>query len=843
MKLEDFLSFMRGARHHKAILRSQRGSAILQVLMIGVLVAIIIGSSIIYIQSRAQVVGLTNKRIDHRIVLDGLFAYTVNGIKQSWCYSSSWAQDISCNLNHTGNIMRLLISNESLAFLETSATPHPKPTASTKLTTIEKTVDLGTLPPSHPVYKITLPLLNIYEKAKFTIQRADNGISTTKGNEVPLRVKIELTPSAKYVGQLQTLELESKVIVYARELSYFGLILANDLHLGVSAAPNPDGGNSGLGRASVGKGKGLRFESPVFVNGNLHLPSSGGSVPMNNVVFVEKIVFGEGMPFQDGKLFFPKDAGGPGNQLNQDLKSFSGLLGGFELDVARDRGLDYLFQIAPAEGSFTNFDLCRARLNAASDLTLTKDSQLYVKARSTSVNEAGISASLGTVDNFIEQNISPTEAYSFKTNIPGVPSSGVVHRWTGGVTMKAKLYYEGLQPSPAALRGIYFNEFYLPRDGEISVYPLGPGGGKPEIRIVTSPLIINGSYQHNQIDASIRILNSAALDIASFKTGNVFMGGSLRLSLEAMDYGYNFGDNLRDSNSSHPVMGPFKLNGVIFKKVGSAFELEYQNLNEWFTNPKLQADVNYPVYDKNQAPIEQDFASFDSQCFKAPDENAPFYASFESASWATSYAKQARHAWSFTPDTEAGFVNGYFSGTKVFTSADAGLGGGNYPEFKIQSLIKRCEIDQSANFVTGFYVCEELVINARTEPLRIIGTFIVKNLIVHNSAYLAGIRWSTIYHPQSVYELRDARVLGRMKNGTTIDCDSSAIPPLWVPNIGTVSAVNQYLCNPASLRTADPFKWTTVDPDCGVDEGATQVKCKRLTNRFLVKEISRTKGL
>ncbi|MNL27381.1 hypothetical protein D3C87_1489700 [compost metagenome] len=145
--------------------------------------------------------------------------------------------------------------------------------------------------------------------------------------------------------------------------------------------------------------------------------------------------------------------------------------------------------------------------------------------------------------------------------------------------------------------------------------------------------------------------------------------------------------------------------------------------------------------------------------------------------------------------------------------------------------------------VTGFYTCESLVIQSRSTPLRIIGTFIAKNVQIAASAYQAGIRWSTIYHPQSVYELRAAGLLGKRADGTMVNCDSPTMPPLWMANIGLNTAVDHYLCNPVSLRKADPFKWTTVDPDCGVVDGAPNRSCKKAMMRFLIKEISRSKGL
>ncbi|MNT68544.1 hypothetical protein D3C72_2067870 [compost metagenome] len=94
-----------------------------------------------------------------------------------------------------------------------------------------------------------------------------------------------------------------------------------------------------------------------------------------------------------------------------------------------------------------------------------------------------------------------------------------------------------------------------------------------------------------------------------------------------------------------------------------------------------------------------------------------------------------------------------------------------------------------------------------------------------------------------MYELRAAGVLGKRADGTMVNCDSTTMPPLWMANIGLPTAVDHYICNPVSLRKADPFKWTTVDPDCGVVDNAPVRSCKKAMTRFLVKEVSRSKGL
>jgi hypothetical protein len=326
------------------------------------------------------------------------------------------------------------------------------------------------------------------------------------------------------------------------------------------------------------------------------------------------------------------------------------------------------------------------------------------------------------------------------------------------------------------------------------------------------------------------------------------MQDSVKLVLEAMDYGYIGANNIRSTDpvtgSAHATMGVYKSNGFTFYRNGALMDL-HRSAATWSTN-EILADPTllYPVFEA--LPEDRDFSILDAACMATPEKDPDaYYAAFPSANWGTSFVKQTRHAWKFTTDPL--FPDGYFAGTKTFDAGAARFdaGAGVYPTFKIESVIKNCVIAASANFVTGFYTCENLTIEARSAPLRIIGTFIVGNLSIDSSAYSAGIRWSSIYHPQALYELRAAQILGKFKDNTMADCESPTLPPLWAPNIGITSALTHYLCNPVSLRTADPFKWTMVDPDCGVDEAIDpyKVACKSQPRRFLIKEISRTKGL
>jgi hypothetical protein len=840
-------------RQHKSYLHQDSGSALLTALIMSVFVCLMITMSAIWVQTRANQVMRSSNKMDHRIVLDGLFAYTTNGIKQSWCFSTTWVQDNACDLFHPRNTVRLLLSDETLMFLAVSNMKHPEPITATRLQSMTQTVIINNLTQSHPLYNIVKPTKGNYSTVTFTVKRDDSAVSTMKGREVPVRLNIKLT--AIPGGKHEDLELESKLIVYPRELSYFGLIVPNDLYLGPSTPPNQGKGDVAFGSIPVSGTAGLRFESPIFVNGSVHLPNkaTNAAQAMNNVIFLDKIVLAGGLVYEGtgDTLFSPPDAGGANNMYNHELNSFSGLLGGYELDPKRDLGLDHLFNLNKPP-NLDDFDLCRQRVMASFDLSITKDSQLFNKfVASPGPNQFNLGLSLGNVDNLIEQYPAVSGATNeIFTNVPGVTLAGRVVSWDGGAVFRAKMIFEGLANPTTGKNEVFFNSFYLPRSGQVQLFPTGAGGST--ITITTKPHVVTGNPQYNEVDMSVTFDNVGAFNMASYLAGSVFVPNAVKLILEGMDYGYNYAQTTRPPNDfsvTNKFMGPYKLNGFIFYKTPAGdMDIQRQSMGAWYNNPMM---VDDEATMKTYAPLEKpkderDWFAFDARCMTVPGNKDVYYMSFPSADWSVSFVDQSRHAWSFDPS----FPKGYYNGTKIFDGNNSYFNGvhtaampATLSGFQISSLIKECSIEAGANFVTGFYGCEKLTIKARNTPLRIIGTIIAGEIDINPAAYRAGIRWSTIYHPQAVYELRNASILGRDKASTDLVCNDPSLPPLWQSNLGAVSVLKHYNCNPVSLRKADPFKWTTVDPDCGVPPNDVKISCKRATTRFLIKEVGRTKGL
>ncbi len=805
----------------------------------GIVVSIMFFASIAYIETQAKSMSSVSNKSDRRIVMDGLYAYTVNAIKQSWCLSSTWVEEMNCDLNHPRYTQRLLLSDEALLFIRNSGSARPPdPITNTRLASIGTTVQLKDLTESHPLYSIIQPLRNDYESVQFTVERDAAAISAVRGREVPIKITVFLKhKSDSSLNQT----LVSKNIVYPRELSYFGLVLSNNLYL-ASGTNDASKGWVRLESLSVTANAGLRFESPVYVNGDLNLPGSNSGSTMSNVIFVDKVVLG-GQVKMDDKPYMVKTAGGEGYMYNYSMPNFAGIMGGFERDPERDKGLDYLFNIvAGGEASFDAQKLCRERLMSSYDLTLTDAAQLWVNPASSGSNTATIKYNLGNIDNFIEQNI---DGYQSLTTVSGIDSAAQFSNVVGTPVMKARVYYNGLK-TPDGKRGAHSTEFYIPRQGTVTLYPTGTSN--PGIKITATPLVVGGRTQYNQVNLDFNFGN---IDIAPYiaASGNTNSAPSVKFVFEAYDYGYLNGNNLRTPGLTFYR----KLNGVTFVKSGSAMVLSSMDsdnsisYNNWVTNSGLLTSTSYP-YDTSDdyvkrhkpSPTDQNLAAFDDQCFATPDPTDPNTdkGAFPAATWDTKFETQARNAWSFDTDFANFPTPGYNNNGMAYNIP-------NDTEFHIDSLVSTCTVGPAQTLLAGMFTCEKFVIQARTTPLRIIGTVITNQLQIDPKAYQAGIRWSSIYHPQAVQELINAGILGRDKANNPVNCKDPNLAPLWQSNIGIKDRYAHYVCNPVSLRRADPFKWSTVDPDCGLQtvKTSTSVKCKKQVKRFLIKEVSRGKGL
>ncbi|WII72308.1 hypothetical protein QJS83_00310 [Bdellovibrio sp. 22V] len=307
----------------------------------------------------------------------------------------------------------------------------------------------------------------------------------------------------------------------------------------------------------------------------------------------------------------------------------------------------------------------------------------------------------------------------------------------------------------------------------------------------------------------------------SFENAELLINGNgdpqnINLKFEAYDVSYFQGTSLRtwSQQNQDNTKG-----WLMFTRNGFGFNSPQALTDRWGNS-------------KGSLPDDDPYINYDERC-----SNSGFSA-FGTAQWSQSFAPNSKHSWSFTNkyDDRANFVFNAGNAYKGVNTSTA--------TFIIKSMAKDCIITSEANFVAGFMTCERLYIQARSTPLRIVGSFIVTNgVFIDDKAYEHGIRWSTIYHPMATYELRQAGILKAMDNQS---CSTINRFPVWHPMPSMKDVANLYRCNAISLRSkADPFRWTAVDPDCGLlpNQPAKSTVCKNRLVRFYVLEVSRESGI
>lgn len=198
-------------------------------------------------------------------------------------------------------------------------------------------------------------------------------------------------------------------------------------------------------------------------------------------------------------------------------------------------------------------------------------------------------------------------------------------------------------------------------------------------------------------------------------------------------------------------------------------------------------------------------------------------ASFDSAN----FTDVTPDSWHFAADNKTTYAD------RDFTINSTG--------YKIESILNTCRIHSGVSVVTGFYVCRNLEILARSTPLQMTGTFIVtKNMTVAPTALKAGVTWSSIHNQSAVASMKQpnaagALVLHRANNANCSGLYSTTVP-FWHPDPGLTILADRIRCSSTFLlQGKGPPRWTSVDPDCGRIGDSTNTQClKRIRNYNLI---------
>ncbi|WP_413943040.1 hypothetical protein [Bdellovibrio sp. HCB-162] len=918
--------------------QNNRGSAFVQALVaVGVVGTMLYYMSPEVLKHRQQV-EKTSAIITARLALHSMVDFTLLGIKQRWCFSKDWMQE-SCGgdtasasmaavLSHPRSVERVLMKKETVDFLRAMGVSNA---GNIPLTKFDQMISIKSFSAMHPIYKIISGLKgykveNIYVR----IERNQNSLIPEYGREVYLKVTVSLLDSS-----LQPIQVGSSVLttvsyvgVYPREVGSFALLVAGDLYLDKKTGSGLGKGDayfrqfdSLVERSHYG---GLIFESPVFVNGSVTLPSAPslnvdknkGDTVYTPVTFKEKLIMGEGPIMRkraDGKLaeFTPRSSGMDLDQLWDDIRQFGGFQKGVEIDARRDLGLDFLSGLE--NGSTTSdpkfMERCIAYNLAKYDLNRTVNSDLRGQLLKENKN-----------DNKYEYRLGLTDKNRFNPQTGQVRSPSLVQTGWFGEILKGW----NLSQNSGAVAKYTMNFGRMKVEGEI------PDNGtvtlEPEINLKELKERINGQlkdaesqllFEQRQLENIEKEIERANQDIDELKEDlkkaeekkdkarvaylerqidnmqdRLRMAERQRLKqkqaiVDAQDRVDKLQRQLAAVNSqqgiqpkihitisqivdpkdagnkdTNPTFRDVKIefeNGeLLVNSKGEPMDISFQleaydvsyfqgtSLRGWSNGNKgwlnfqrtggggfrvSQTLTNSMGFSKGELPDDDPFINYDTACANQQST------AFAGTDWSQSFAPSSRFSWSFT--------NKYEDRTNLILDGSNALrypNGGGTATFLVKSMAKDCIIKSTANFVTGFFTCERLIIESRSTELRIIGSFIVANGIeIAKDAYDKGIRWSTIYHPMATFELRQAGVLKALENKS---CTTINRFPVWHPYPSMRDVANLYRCNAISLRSkADPFRWTSVDPDCGLVGQSKSTMCKNRLVKFYVLEVSRESGI
>ncbi|PWU22417.1 MAG: hypothetical protein C5B49_00625 [Bdellovibrio sp.] len=813
------------------------------------------------LQTALKEVSSQVSRSSYTAVLQSALDLTVTGVKNLWCFSPAMIQDANCTLLHDGNVQRIIMSPDTVQFIKTFMAINVDYTGDVLIDHISRQVDLGQITVSHPLYTLvqTLPI-GLVTGLQFDLVRVQNVNEPHRSREVILDVRVGLLGDPS----ISSIYAQSRIAVFPRELGIFALILPNDLFIG-SVAPATSYDSSIQGASNQ---LGLQFLSPVFVNGNIHLPPQESVGTSTAVSFADRVYLG-GHLFDAGNPYRAPDAGGPRNQTLSQLKNFGGFLSGVEYEPNRDEGLDVLSGIHLSNQAANDlFETCRKRNLAQTELQQTDPYRTLVrpipdKSEGGEFTTGGINELLPQMNaKHLMLDLGPGRTLKGQLVISSDADNDPV------VRVSAELNGYGGVNSVHAFQGdMGFDDQMVLHAGK------NGAGGDITIQVVAvfdsrGP---RGVSEPNKFQVRVQFDASGVLDFAPFSlNANTYGQPYLKITVQPFDLAFRDGRNKRDPGL--PSVDREKVNGLNYVWDGHQFVRQGPKgtgVLGWYGCASMDGnDTNCqqafnrslpPSVMQNLVPADQiSYAALDQACGKLQDygDDPGEYPAFAGVAWGSSFAAQAPTVWGFTEfcddfDPACKSVGGYNPGTYVLDGSNATW---SLPatRFHVKARMKNCTVASSATLVAGYFVCDEFAIQPRSTPLTLIGTVITNKLTVDPSAVRAGVRWSSIYHPQALYDLRQARLLYEEDPARNpVACKKHPSEPVWLPSVSLQQAANYYTCSISSLRDqADPFKWTSVDPDCGIPvDPATgrplggQFKCKSQTTRVLIKELGRKVSL
>lgn len=869
------------------IILNKSGSA----LLITLAISVVVGLSIGYLQERV----LAQKKstmsnannIENDILLNSILDFMKVGIRQRWCFNDTLLPDSNCDLKHSRNVERLLLSQKTFDTLKQLGVEL----GSTSLNRISFRVSLGSLASNHPLRRVVENhAARGNASVEVTIQKNENNDLASVSSESILKVDAELMVSSAFSTNSNT-KMSSLVTVYPFELSNYALIIPNNLYIGQGYRTTAAMGKGDVLIPNVGsfanRGKGLIFESPIYVNRNIYL-NSISQEQYAPVTFASDVVMGSGRLMRNNTTpFTPMNLGGPGSKYYSDINSFGGFKNGLTVLGEIDPGLDVLSGIV--EGNNVTdlkktMEICIDRSKAITDLEKTKKSDITARWSSQLPAEGKYNLLIGLtrLNRFTEQSVDEgirsadgdyyvSPSYS-QINRNSRPIGRVKVEFEDGKEVRAFVSRNSeiiIKPKFINRQWIedqinQLNGFISSINQKLSVINADLSSAQKELSDeLAKPSASQDSNKINNLKNKIKNLENDKQDEEQRLVNRTSQLTNMQTQLTRANDAEANPPTLKISINDVVKAGAVEFNQINFsfeivnqqyfdKKFSiyvNAFDVGTKNGNDirdYFgmdktgdydygtRNGRINFNVNGTQVspdsfgvnwqnmrpDKYWKPVEEpideslNYGELDRLC-QDPDSGL----AFSPAADDVSFTNNTRHSWNFANPNP----------NRITFNVDTST-------FYVHSIVGECVFGPELTFISGFFVCDKLIIEPRSKRLQIVGTIIAGKAAFHPSALTSGIVWSNIYHPNAVIALRQKRVL-KPNYGT--GCELSS--PIWHTNPSLFDLADHYKCNSISLRAnANPFTWTTVDPDCGLASAtATTTTCKNRPKRFFIKELGR----
>lgn len=849
-----------------------------------VLVLTILGISTLLFSVLVQLVVIANEQttisknmIRYRSVLDSMIDYMIYGIKQKWCFDTVMIPE-ACTFAHTASTERLVMSdNASRALGEIVQNIPTFAMPPFRITSMSRTVATSSLTGVHPLARAAAAAQGAaFTDFVFSARRITNRYVAQRGDEAMVRVKVTLNSSLPMFKGLTSLSVTSTIMVFPRELNQMSLVVPRDLNMDTTTENSPVG-DVNLYRfpTPAAAGAGILFESPVFVNRNALIPaqSTAASPPYSPATFAGRLILGDGRVMRGGALMEPASPGGGPDRYYDQLSGIGGFLKGIEIDGLVDQGLEALtgtWTGVPPDP--TAMGECVDYLKNKNDLLETKSSPLYAELVGANTGPA-ITFKLATGGNnaYSEQN---TRSKIIKRSVALTPGDPATGGWGAFPTISntdPAVGYVNITfgaAGPPALPSHYIKA-NLAWNSTINFAFRDTDGAPRTDDVMELSFTKNNRSGGNQP-------NEGLLTLRHVSGPGKFIPTPVRIYFKAYDYGTHTGADRRRKSvkPDADTLDPDALReaNLQLDRLGTDFQVV-----NWNYIP-LPADGSYstqaavdPGTCAGTLPLPTPVAGsfykasactgpggiktppFSTFSDDPPDQTKNYEAlettcaalqsargsAFGMAAWGTSFTGSTRVSWNFRPldpDNPPLTFPGPVVPELTFTAATDNA-------YNVQSIVGRCRVDNTATAIHGLYVCDELIIDPRGAPLTINGTFIVGKTNIHRTALNAGIRWRSLRHPAATPDLRARGILlphSYQPPPGPGGCDAQNIDTDFSPHVGIVDMVDQIMCNTNSLVSqADPFTWTTVDPDCGLDGTDSFIRCLRRPMRYFVREVSR----